>query len=382
MDEANVKRRARELGIVPGILPAGPLNAITDVAGVCVGQVTVWEGDDVRTGVTAILPHGGNLFQEKVPAGLAVGNGFGKLMGATQIAELGEIETPIVLTNTLAVPRAADAILDWTLAQPGNEAVTSVNPVVGETNDGRLNNIRRRAVTVEHALAAIRAAAAGPVAEGCVGAGTGTVAFGWKGGIGTSSRRLPAALGGYTVGVLVQSNFGGVLQIAGIPVGRLLGRYYLKDQLTPVEPTPAAARGERAASPAADGSIMIVLATDAPLADRNLTRLARRAFAGLARTGAAMANGSGDYALAFSTAETVRRTPERRRAAMPILDLPNDLISPLFLAAIEATEEAIYNSLLRAVTVTGYRGFTVEALPLEGWMRESSGSANTFSAAT
>ncbi|MGC8782030.1 MAG: P1 family peptidase, partial [Anaerolineae bacterium] len=314
--------RARALGIAPGVLPTGPLNAITDVAGVRVGQVTLWEGEDIRTGVTAILPHAGNLFQEKVPAGLAVGNGFGKLMGATQIAELGEIETPIVLTNTLAVPRAADALLDWTLAQPGNEAVTSVNPVVGETNDGRLNDIRRRAVMAEHVLTAIARAAAGPVAEGCVGAGTGTVAFGWKGGIGTSSRRLPASLGDYTVGALVQSNFGGLLQVMGIPVGQKLGRYYLKEQLE---------QGD------ADGSIMIVLATDAPLSDRNLTRLARRAFAGLARTGAAMSNGSGDYALAFSTAEAVRRTPERRRAMAAWPDLPNDLMSPLFLAAIEAT---------------------------------------------
>lgn len=362
-----MRLRAREIGIAPGVLPPGPLNAITDVAGVRVGHVTVWEGDDVRTGVTAILPHEGNLFQEKVPAGLAVGNGFGKLMGATQIAELGEIETPIVLTNTLAVPRAADAILDWTLAQRGNETVTSVNPVVGETNDGRLNNIRRRAVTVEHALAAIEGAAAGPVAEGCVGAGTGTVAFGWKGGVGTSSRQLPAALGGYTIGALVQSNFGGILQIAGIPVGQILGRYYLKDQVAPVEPKTVAVHHSHPAPPAADGSIMIVLATDAPLSDRNLTRLARRAFAGLARTGAAMANGSGDYALAFSTAAAVRRTPERRQTASAIPDLPNDLMSPLFLAAIEATEEAIYNSLLCAVTVTGYRGHTVEALPLAGW---------------
>ncbi len=345
--------RARDLGIVPGILPTGPLNAITDVADVRVGQVTLWEGDDIRTGVTAILPHAGNLFQEKVPAGLAVANGFGKLAGATQIMELGEIETPIVLTNTLAVPRAADALLDWTLAQPGNEAVVSVNPVVGETNDGWLNDIRHRAITPDHVLAALAQAQSGPVAEGCVGAGTGTVAFGWKGGIGTSSRRLPASLGGYTVGVLVQSNFGGVLQIMGVPVGQKLGRYYLKDQLE---------RG------AADGSIMIVLATDAPLSDRNLTRLARRAFAGLARTGAAMTNGSGDYALAFSAAEAVRRTPERRRAVMLRPDLPNDLVSPLFLAAIEATEEAIYNSLLCAVTVTGYRGRTVEALPVTGWL--------------
>ncbi len=367
--------RARDLGIAPGILPAGPLNAITDVAGVRVGHVTLWEGDDIRTGITAILPHGGNLFQEKVPAGLAVGNGFGKLAGATQIAELGEIETPVVLTNTLAVPRAADALLDWTLAQAGNAAVVSVNPVVGETNDSWLNDIRRRAVTPEHALAAIRGAQAGPVTEGCIGAGTGTVAFGWKGGIGTSSRRLPADLGGYTVGALVQSNFGGVLQVAGIPAGQLLGRYYLKDQLPQNQPATAAGHHDRILHSAfriphssADGSIMLILATDAPLSDRNLTRLARRAFAGLARTGAAMSNGSGDYALAFSTAEAVRRTPARRKAVAALPDLPNDLVSPLFLAAIEATEEAIYNSLFCAVTVTGYRGRTVEALPLTGWL--------------
>jgi D-aminopeptidase len=367
--------RARALGLAPGVLPPGPLNAISDVAGVRVGHVTLWEGDDIRTGVTAILPHGGNLFQEKIPAGLAVGNGFGKLAGATQIAELGEIETPVVLTNTLAVPRAAAALLDWTLAQAGNEAVVSVNPVVGETNDSWLNDIRRRVVTTEHVLAAIAHAAAGPVAEGCVGAGTGTVAFGWKGGIGTSSRRLPPGLGGYTVGVLVQSNFGGILQIAGIPVGQLLDRYYLKDQLgdnsTSISMSDSAARTTHYAlrnTQHADGSIMLILATDAPLSDRNLTRLARRAFAGLARTGAAMSNGSGDYALAFSTAEAVRRTPERRKALAMLPDLPNDLISPLFLAAIEATEEAIYNSLLCAITVTGYRGRTVEALPLTGWL--------------
>ncbi len=382
--------RARDLGLAPGILPTGPLNALTDVAGVRVGHVTLIEGESIRTGVTAILPHASNLFQEKVPAGLAVGNGFGKLAGATQLVELGEIETPIVLTNTLAVPRAADAILDWTLAQPGNETVTSVNPVVGETNDSTLNDIRRRSVTREHVLAAIEMAQAGPVAEGippsegCVGAGTGTVAFGWKGGIGTSSRRLPvspgdslsARLGGYTVGVLVQSNFGGVLQIMGIPVGERLGRYYLKEQLSQDEITAAAANDNRILRSAlsiphsaADGSILIVLATDAPLSDRNLMRLARRAMAGLARTGAAMSNGSGDYAIAFSTSELVRRTPQRRSNPASLTELPNDALSPLFLAAIEATEEAIYNSLLKAETTTGYRGRTVEALPLPGeWM--------------
>ena len=351
-------KRARALGIAPGILPPGALNAITDVAGVRVGQVTLFVGDDIRTGVTAILPHGGNLYQDKVPAGLAVGNGYGKLMGSTQAIELGEIETPIVLTNTLAVPRAADGIFDWTLAQPGNEDVRSVNPVVGETNDGYLNDIRRRAITSAQVVAAIEQARGGPVAEGVVGAGTGTVAFGWKGGIGASSRRLPERLGGTTVGVLVQSNFGGVLQILGVPVGKALGQHYLREA---VERQPSSRTG--AESP--DGSIMIVLATDAPLSDRNLARLARRALAGLARTGASMSNGSGDYVIAFSTAEGVRRTPERRAAVCPLQELPNERVSPLFQAAIEATEEAIDNSLTMATTVIGYRGRTVEALPLD-----------------
>lgn len=341
--------RARALGLAPGILPPGPLNALTDVAGLRVGQITLIEGDAIRTGVTAILPHGGNLYQDRAPAGLAVGNGFGKLMGSTQVVELGEIETPIVLTNTLAVPQAAEALIAWTLAQPGNEAVVSINPVVGETNDSRLNDIRRRSITPQHVLDALAAAQGGPVMEGCVGAGTGTVAFGWKGGIGTSSRRLPAALAGYTVGVLVQANFGGVLQMAGAPIGRALGRYYLRDVV---------ATGD------ADGSIMIVIATDAPLSDRNLTRLARRALAGLARTGAALSDGSGDYALAFSTAEGVRRTPARRAQLATVTELPNSALSPLFEATIEATEEAIYNALCMATTLTGYRGATVEALPL------------------
>ena len=348
--DAQTRRHARALGMVPGVLPPGPLNAITDVAGVRVGHVTLVEGADVRTGVTAILPHPGNLFQEKTPAGLAVGNGFGKFTGSTQIVELGEIETPIVLTNTLAVPQAAAALIAWTLAQPGNEAVVSVNPVVGETNDSRLNDIRHAAVTAEHVLSAIAAAQDGPVAEGSVGAGTGTVAFGWKGGIGTSSRRLPAALGCYTVGVLVQANFGGVLQMAGAPIGQRLGRYYLQEYADPGD---------------ADGSILIVAATDAPLSDRNLTRLARRALAGLARTGASFADGSGDYALAFSVAESVRRTPARRSQLATVAELPNALLSPLFLAGIEASEEAIYNALCMATTMTGYRGLTIEALPLE-----------------
>lgn len=348
--ETTARSRARDLGIAPGIFDTGPLNAITDVAGVRVGHLTRIEGDDIRTGATAILPHPGNLFQEKVPAGLAVGNGFGKLMGSTQMIELGEIETPIVLTNTLAVPRAADAILDWVLAQPENEAVVSINAVVGETNDSRLNNIRRRVLTADEIRTAIDGAQSGPVPEGCVGAGTGTVAFGWKGGIGTSSRRLPPAIGGFTVGVLVQSNFGGVLQILGVPVGRELGRFDGQALLSPRD---------------VDGSIMMIVATDAPLSDRNLTRLAHRALAGLARTGASMSNGSGDYAIAFSTAPEVRRTADRRDRISAIADLPNANTSPLFQAVIEATEEAILNSLFRAITLRGYRGRTVEALPID-----------------
>jgi len=342
------RQRVRELGITPGILPIGEWNAITDIAGVKVGHVTLIEGDDIRTGVTAILPHGGNIYQEKVPAGIVLGNGFGKLMGSTQVEELGEIETPIVLTNTLAVPVAAEALIEWTLAQPGNEEVRSVNPIVGETNDGWLNDIRRRAVTKESVLDAIAEAESGPVEEGCVGAGTGTVCFGWKGGIGTSSRLLPKSLGGFTVGALVQSNFGGVLQVDGIPVGKELGQFYLKKELDDAS---------------ADGSIMIVIATDAPVSDRNLKRLARRGLAGLARTGASMSHGSGDYVIAFSTAEEVRRTTERRRKVWAYPELPNDLVSPLFQAVIEATEEAIYNSLCMATTMIGYKGRIVEALP-------------------
>jgi D-aminopeptidase len=344
------RKRVRELGITPGILPVGKWNAITDVSGVKVGHVTLIEEEDVRTGVTAIFPHVGNLFQEKVPAGIAVGNGFGKPTGFTQVNELGEIETPIILTNTLAVPRAAESIIDWTLAQKGNENVRSVNPVVGETNDGVLNNIRKMAVLKEHVSQAIDSASSGPVAEGCVGAGTGTVCFGWKGGMGTSSRLLPplGKLGGYRVGALVQTNFGGVLQMDGIPVGKKLGQYYLKDVLD---------------NDSADGSIMIVIATDAPLSDRNLKRLAKRGLTGLARTGASMSNGSGDYVIAFSTAEEVRRTAERRNKVWAYPEVPNDLMSPLFQAAIEVTEEAIYNSLCMAETMIGYREAKVVALP-------------------
>lgn len=323
--------RAREAGVIVGILPPGPLNAITDVGGVRVGHTSVIRGENVRTGVTVILPHAGNLFREKVPAAVFVGNGFGKLMGSTQIDELGELESPIALTATLNVPRVADALIDHMLALPGNEQVRSINVVVGETNDGRLNDIRGRHVGREEVFAALRNASAGPVAEGSVGAGVGTVAFGWKGGIGTASRKLPAKLGGWTLGVLVQTNYGGVLTINGAPVGQKLGQYYLKNELEN-----------------ADGSIMIVIATDAPVDARNLERIGARAMMGLARTGAAATNGSGDYAIAFSTARN------------PPAVLRNDDLSPLFLATIEATEEAIYNSLFQATTVRD-----VEALPLE-----------------
>lgn len=345
--------RAREAGIVVGVLPTGPANAITDVAGVAVGHVTRTEGKSVRTGVTAILPHGGNLFQDKVPAGFAVANGFGKFMGSTQIAELGEIESPILLTNTLSVPEAAAAAIEWTLAQPGNEEVRSVNAVVGETNDGFLNDIRARRVTIADGKKAIAAAKGGPVAEGAVGAGTGTIAFGYKGGIGTSSRRLPERLGGHMVGVLVQSNYGGALTIDGLPFDQLMGRHYL----APAEP-PAGG----------DGSIIIVIATDAPLSDRNLTRLARRAFLAVGRTGSPITNGSGDYAVAFSTHPDVRRTAERRAAAAGYAELPNDTMTPLFHAAVEATEEAVLNSMFKAGAMDGAGG-RIEALPIEDVIR-------------
>ncbi|MGA2383123.1 MAG: P1 family peptidase [Gemmatimonadales bacterium] len=331
-----------------GVLPAGALDAITDVAGVKVGQVTVTAGDSINTGVTAILPHGGNPFQEKVPAAVAVGNGFGKLTGIAQIRELGELESPIVLTCTLCVARVADAVLGWLLALPGNENVQSANVVVGETNDGYLNAIRLRPVAEADVVAALRGAREGPVEEGSVGAGRGTVAFGWKGGIGTASRRLPEALGGWTVGVLVQTNFGGILTIGGAPVGRELGRYYLRNELQ-----------------GGNGSIMIVVATDAPLDALGLERLARRAFLGVARTGSPATNGSGDFALAFSTAASVRRGPlAEGRLTRTTEVVAGDHISPLFEAVVEATEEAIVNSLFKAETVRGYRG-TVSALPID-----------------
>lgn len=341
--------RAREAGVSVGILEPGPLNAITDVAGVKVGQVTLPRSREVNTGVTAVLPHGGNLFQDKVPAGFVAYNAFGKFMGSTQVAELGEIETPILLTNTLNVAEAAAGAIEWTLAQPGNGEVRSVNAVVGETNDGWLNDIRARRVSIADARRAIEIAKDGPVAEGAVGAGTGTVAFGYKAGIGTSSRKLPAALGGWTVGVLVQSNYGGVLTVAGEPVGVKLGRYDYRQQVEAKK---------------ADGSVVIVIATDAPLSDRNLRRIAERAFAGIARTGSSFSNGSGDYAIAFSTSPAVRRTAGRREGTAQVEDLANDRVSPLFQATIEATEEAVLNSLFKAETVTGHRG-TAEALPLD-----------------
>lgn len=355
--------RARDLGIRIGVLPPGPLNAITDVAGVRVGQVTVAAGDSINTGITAILPHAGNLFREKVPAAVSVGNGFGKLTGIAQIRELGEIESPIVLTCTLCVPRAADAVLTYLLGLPGNENVQSANAVVGETNDGGLNLIRLRPITEAQVLEALRSAREGPVEEGSVGAGRGTVAFGWKGGIGTSSRVLPQALGGWTVGVLVQTNFGGILTIGGAPVGQRLGRYYLQGQVRGSEVRGQGSEVTRHDSP--DGSIMIVVATDAPLDPRALERLALRAFLGVARTGSPMTNGSGDFAIAFSTAAAVRRNSlgpgQLTRTAETVT---NDAMSPLFEAVVEATEEAILNSLFRAETVRGPRG-TVGALPLD-----------------
>lgn len=362
LQDAPPRLRVRELGVEVGILPPGTFNAITDVAGVRVGHTTVVKGDDVRTGVTAILPHGGNLFQEKVPAAIFVGNGFGKLIGSTQVNELGEIETPILLTNTLNVPKVADALLDWMLALPGNEQVRSINAIVAETNDGGLNDIRGRHVGREEVFAALRSAKDGPVEEGSVGAGTGTVAFGWKGGIGTSSRVLPQNLGGWTVGVLVQSNYGGVLSINGAPVGRELGKFYLKEQLTPRRISQTTSPGTTDED-RADGSIIMVVATDAPADARNLKRLASRAMLGLARTGSPATNGSGDYVIAFSTATQNRvRASESLRQTQT---LGNEAMSPLFQAVVEATEEAIYNSLCKATTMTGRAGLRVEALPLD-----------------
>ena len=340
--------RARELGIRIGVLPPGLLNAITDVPGVKVGHTTIFKDDSIRTGVTAILPHSDNLFQQKIPAAIYTGNGFGKLAGLTQVQELGNLESPIVLTNTLGVAAAMDAVIEYTLQLKGNEGVQSVNAVVGETNDGYLNDIRGRHVKKEHVLQAITNAKTGAVEEGAVGAGTGTVCFGWKGGIGTSSRSLPKNLGGYTVGVLVQTNFGGVLTIDGVPVGEELKKHYLRDELNNT----------------VDGSCMIVVATDAPLDSRNLERLAKRAFMGLAKTGGIASNGSGDYVIAFSTDSSLRIPHQTNAKTQRFSLLRNDEVSPLFMAAIEATEEAIINSLTTAKTTSGKSSRVVEALPL------------------
>jgi len=348
-------KRARDYGIEIGILRPGNYNAITDVPGVKVGQVTLKEGDSVKTGVTAILPHDGNIFQQKVPAGIFVGNGFGKLTGYTQGEELGNLETPIVLTNTLGVPVAASALIEYTLMQPGNEVVMSVNAVVGETNDARLNDIRGLHITKEHVLEAIGNAASGPVAEGNVGAGTGTVCFGFKGGIGTSSRILPQKRGGFTVGVLVQTNYGGILQVNGVPVGQELGRFSFRNNV-----------GEyREDGYREDGACMIVVMTDAPLTSRNLRRLGARAFAGMMRTGASGSNGSGDYVIAVSTAEDLRIPYSSGSMYEEWREIRNDEMDLLFQAAAEATEEAIINSLFAAETTKARNGMTVEALPVE-----------------
>ncbi|GAO42627.1 DmpA family aminopeptidase [Flavihumibacter petaseus] len=348
-DKKQERQRPRQFGIVIGVLPTGRLNSITDVFGVKVGQVTLIKGDSVRTGVTAILPHGGNIFQEKVPGAVFVGNGFGKLAGSTQVEELGNIESPIVLTNTLNVPSAATGIIQYTLQQAGNDKVASVNALVGETNDGWLNNIRAQYVQIADVMQAIRTAGTEQVLEGNVGAGTGTVCFGFKGGIGTASRKLPASLGGYTVGVLVQTNFGGVLQVDGVPVGEELRKFSFSQEILQD----------------VDGSCMMVVATDAPIDARNLKRLAKRAFLGLGRTGGIASNGSGDYVIAFSTAPGLRIPHESKSSLQNQQTLTNDAMSPLFMAAIEATEEAIINSLFMATDMQGFGGHTVQALPLE-----------------
>lgn len=344
---ATAQKTARDLGVPFGVMQPGPLNAITDVSGVRVGQVTLIRGDSVCTGVTAILPHPGNVFQEKVPAAIYLGNGFGKLAGYSQVKELGNLETPIILTNTLSVAAGIEGVLDYVLNLPKNEKVRSVNAVVGETNDGRLNDIRGRHITPRHVVEAIQHAEGNRPKEGNVGAGTGTVCFGFKGGIGTASRQLPAALGGYSVGVLVQTNFGGVLHISGVPIGELIDQYYLRDAL----------------NRDADGSCMMIVATDAPLDARNLERVAKRAMLGLARTGGIASNGSGDYVIAFSTAESVR-IRYGNQGEQPANYLANNSLSPIFLATIEATEEAIINSLFAAESITA-NGYTIESLPVD-----------------
>lgn len=342
--------RARDLGISIGILPTGKWNAITDVEGVKVGHVSVIQGDSVRTGVTAIIPHDGNIFQDKVPAAVYVGNGFGKLMGISQIRELGNIETPILLTNTLNAPKVADALIDYMINLPGNEKVRSVNPVVGETNDGGLNDIRGRHVHKEHVFQSLKEAKTGPVAEGNVGAGVGTEALGFKGGIGTASRKLPPSKGGYTVGVLVQSNFGGVLQINGAPVGRELHNFYMMEKKEPHK---------------VDGSCMIIIATDAPLSPRNLERLAKRSYIAFGNVGSFSSNGSGDYSIAFSTHPACRVPYNGKTIEMEVKDVHNDEMSALFMAVWEATEEALLNSLFMAEDMTGINKRTVRALPIK-----------------
>tara|TARA_B100001123_G_scaffold387453_1_gene462685 strand:+ start:5034 stop:6218 length:1185 start_codon:yes stop_codon:yes gene_type:complete len=353
---AQSRPRARDIGLAPGVLPVGPLNAITDVSGVTVGHVSLVEGDAIRTGVTAVLPHGGNLFQEKVPAAIHLGNAFGKLVGYSQVNELGVLESPIILTNTLSVWDAANAVVTYLMNLPGNDQVRSFNPVVGETNDGGLNDVRGRHVREAHVLEAIENATGGAVEEGAVGAGTGTSAFGWKAGIGTASRRIPDALGGFTVGVLVQANYGGVLQMDGIPVGQELDQYYLRgyleNEIGVAEENP-------------DGSIVMVVATDAPLRAEGLRRVSRRAMLGLSRTGATSSHGSGDYVIAFSTAGSVRSVYQSQVDLEPGRVLRMDRLSPIFQATIEATEEAIYNSLLQAVSIEGRDGNRREAIPLE-----------------
>lgn len=348
--------RLRDLGVRTGTLEPGPLNSITDVTGVMVGHTTIVAGDNIRTGVTAIRPHPGNLFQHKVRAGVFVANAFGKSAGLLQVRELGTIETPIVLTNTLNVGTAIQAITRWTIDQPGNESVRSVNSVVGETNDGFLNDIRGQHVSEKDVVNAIKNATGGAVLEGSVGAGTGTMALGFKGGIGTASRKLPAAQGGYTVGALVQSNFGGELTIAGVPVGKRIRSL-----------PPGNNRSGQHDPTEEFGSIMIILATDAPLSDRNLGRLAFRAVGGLSRTGASLSNGSGDFVIAFSTSNLVEHSPDR--AVSDVSELHNDRVSPLFLAAIEAVEEAILNSLLKATTVRGVEGHTGHAIPVDSLLQ-------------
>ncbi|MDZ4714635.1 MAG: P1 family peptidase [Cytophagales bacterium] len=345
---AQDRGRARDFGITVGVLPTGKKNSITDVQGVLVGHTTIKMGS-TQTGVTAIRPHGGNIFQEKVPAAVYTANGFGKLAGSTQIQELGNIESPVILTNTLSVAAGIDALVDYTLQQPGNEAVQSVNAVVGETNDGYLNDIRARQVNRSHVLDAVRGATNDRVVEGSVGAGTGTICFGFKGGIGSSSRKLPESVGGYTVGVLVQSNFGGVLQINGAPIGKELKQFYLSDQI----------------KDSADGSCMIVVATDAPLDSRNLERLAQRAVLGLGKTGGIGSNGSGDYVIAFSTDPALRIAHDSKERTQTVTLLRNDAVSSLFLAVIEATEEAILNSMFMATTAVGKEDHRIEALPME-----------------